>query len=126
MHDVRLVSEQELVWNWARAEIESTRHSQYYNLPSEVLERLRNDKKEELSVDEWNLLTEQVLTVRGPLLAGLRRLKTKWHLGFLSYEELRYLKIMGWSGFFSWAESGRFEEFVRAVDLGKPPVTTEW
>jgi hypothetical protein len=126
MRNLRVGSEQDLVWNWAKAEIESTRHAQYYSLPLKIQNSLRDDNRGQLSSDEWAALAEQVFAVRGPLLAGLRRLNTQWHVGILPYDELASLRIMGWSGFTSWAPSGQFDEFVRTVDLGQPPVTKEW
>ena len=126
MRDIRDGSEQDLVWNWARAEIESERHSRHYNLPPRLLQFLQNDQRPDLTQEDWKVLADAVFSVRGPLLKGLRRLSTGWSTGVLNYEELLDLKIMGWSGFVSWAPSGSFEEFVRAVNRGQPPVTKEW
>lgn len=126
MRNIRIGSELDLAWNWARAEIESERHGSYYNFSPRLRQLLQNDQQEKLTPNEWSTLIEEVFRVRGPLLSGLRRLGTTWHLGTLDHQELPNLRIMGWSGFRSWSPSGSFEEFVRIIDRGVPPVTQDW
>jgi len=126
MRNLRIASERELAWNWAKAEIESERHGSYYNFSPQLRQFLQNDQQEKLTSNDWPVLIEEVFRVRDPLLCGLRRLGTIWNLGTLDYHEVPNLRIMGWSGFRSWSQSGGFDEFVRTIDRGDAPVTQEW
>ena len=61
MRNLRIASERELAWNWAKAEIESERHGSFYNFSPQLRQSLQNDQHEKLTSSEWQALIEEVV-----------------------------------------------------------------
>jgi hypothetical protein len=122
MRNIELGTERDLIWHWARAEIESGRFFQFYgSLEPHLREFVVSDDRSRLTPEDWGTLRKIVFGSRSPLLKGLARLGTIWHVGKLPFSELAELEIMDWPYFVPLSPSRRLEAFVRGLDRGQVP-----
>lgn len=120
--ELRKINEEEMLRNWALAEVASVRRWKYLNsvLPSGILEKAgRGDHW--YSEDEWQKLVEMIRSFRAPLLDGLLQLEIEWYEGNLPTVELKDLEMMNWSPFVSLAGSRKLIDLVQAFQEGKMP-----
>lgn len=121
--DLRKISEEEMLRNWALAEVVSIRRRKYLGdvLPSEILKKARQGRYE-FSEQEEQKLVEMIRSFRAPLLDGLLPLKASWFEGELPIKELKELEIMNWPPFVNLARSRKLADLVQAFWQGKMPL----
>jgi len=120
--DLRKISEEEMLKNWALAEVTSVRRQKYLNktLPEGLIQKIRQGLHE-YTEDEWGRLIEMVRSTRSELLKGLLGLDIEWYEGKLPIEELKNLEMMNWPPFVELAGSRKFLDLIRAFQGGKMP-----
>lgn len=122
IRNLRKISEEEMLRNWALAEVASIRRWKYLGdvLPPEIL-KMAQQERSEFSEQEWKMLVEMIRNFRAPLLDSLLPLKLEWFEGELSIEELKKLEIMNWPPFVGLAGSRKLVDLVQAFQQGKMP-----
>lgn len=120
--NLRKISEEEMLRNWALAEVASVRRQKYLGdvLSPEILRKVQEERYE-FSGREWQKLVEIIKSFRAPLLDGLLSLKAEWLEGELTIEELKELEIMNWLPFVNLAGSRKLVDLVQAFQQGKMP-----
>jgi hypothetical protein len=104
-----------VIWNWARAEVDSPRFGAYWStLPPRILAALRSGDSAVLSRDEWGYLKATAEQIRGPLLKGLLRLGTEWHIGTIATADAEQLRL----AWFHAMPSRRLGALVDILDSG--------
>lgn len=120
--DLRKISEDEMLRNWALAEVVSIRRQKYLHgiLPERLVQKIL-DRQSEFTEDEYKYLTEMIRSTRAELLNGLSGLNVEWYEGRLPVDELKDLEMMNWPPFVNLAGSKRFLDLVNAFREGKMP-----
>ena len=122
MKNITSTTEREVLWQWARAEIESRRFAAIYPLPAHLITLIRAGKKDALTPEEWRDLEQHVRGARLPILAGLLQLGTRWYSGTLAFTELPNLRVMNWPPFLSLApHAGSLSSLTRSTAGKDPP-----
>lgn len=119
---LRKVSEEEMLRNWALAEVVSIRRQKYLHgiLPTGLIQKIL-ERQNEFTENEYKHLTEMIRSTRAELLDGLLGLNVEWYEGRLPIEELKSLEMMNWPPFVNLAGSKRFLDLVNAFQEGKMP-----
>jgi len=120
--DLKRITEEEMLKNWALAEIASIRRRKYLGeaLPPEILKKSQEGNYE-FSEQEWQQLTAMIRNFRSPLLDGLLMLKMEWYEGVLPAAELTKLQIMNWPPFVDLSGSRKLIDLAKAFLRGEMP-----
>src|SRR6185295_2638800 len=122
IEDLITCSAQDMLWEWAKAEIKSSRFSRYFDeLPVEIKLRLRAGDRSGINEAELQAITTVVTMKRGPLIRGPLRLQTKWYTATLDIPMLLELRVMNWPPFVSLCPSRQLSEFVDRLVRGDAP-----
>lgn len=121
--NLKKISEEIMLQNWALAEITSIRRQKYLNgaLPQGLIEKIRQGQYD-FTKREWKQLTDMIRSTRSELLSGLLQLKLEWYDGALPVSELNTLEMMNWPPFVNLAESRKFIDLVDAFCAEKMPL----
>lgn len=120
--DIQSSSEEEMLWEWARVEIESPRFKQCYQALADAVKRVVvSNRPDQLSDADRTAVIQSVAVCRSPLLAGLHRLGTTWHRATIDTNDLMSLQIMHYPPFNAICPSHRLADFVRLLDKGIAP-----
>jgi len=115
-------SERELYWNFACAEANSPRYGKVYEqLPSPLLERIRGGKRDELTEQDWRVVTGAVRALRGPVINQLIELGTDWYETTLQIAALEQVRLLNFAPFVQLAPSRDLGAFATALDAGFDP-----
>lgn len=122
IEDLVTCSAQDMLWEWAKAEIKSSRFSRYFDeLPVEIKLKLRAGDRSVINEAELQAITTVVTMKRGPLIRGPLRLQTKWYTATLGIPMVLELRVMNWPPFVSLSPSRQLSEFVDRLDRGEAP-----
>lgn len=124
--DLAEASEQDLYWEWVRAEVDIPPGSPRYpdrrghGLDARRLSLLAQGDRGALRPDDWAELRAAFRALRGDFLDPLPESSTRWSYGNLPVAELGSVKIPNLTiSFVPIAPSRRLDEFVAALDAGK-------
>jgi hypothetical protein len=116
------ISESQMLWEWARVEIDSPRFRHGYDsILASVKSLVVANKPEALSDQEREQVISTAAQFRSPLLAGLRRLGTEWHRATIDDRELATLQVLHFPPFSAICPSHELAAFVRQLDNGTAP-----
>ena len=120
--DLQKINEEEMLKNWALAEVASVRRRKYLSgiLPESLIQKISRGRYE-FTQDEWKTLIEMIRSTRSQLLNDLLKLDVEWYEGKLPIQELKDLEMMNWPQFVNLAGSKRFLDLVNAFREGKMP-----
>ena len=120
--DLQKINEEEMLKNWALAEVASVRRRKYLSgiLPESLIQKISRGRYE-FTQDEWKTLIEMIRSTRSQLLNDLLKLDVEWYEGKLPMQELKDLEMMNWPPFVNLAGSKRFLDLVNAFRDGKMP-----
>ena len=120
--DLQKINEEEMLKNWALAEVASVRRRKYLSgiLPESLIQKISRGRYE-FTQDEWKTLIEMIRSTRSQLLNDLLKLDVEWYEGKLPMQELKDLEMMNWPQFVNLAGSKRFLDLVNAFREGKMP-----
>lgn len=127
MRSLVLGSESDLWWNWAAAELDSTRWGEAFRywLTPELQSKVSSGRRQDLNDADWEKLRAAVLNVRAPILLDLLRLGCQWYVGELDWSELSGLRIMNYEPHVRLAPSRTLPDFAEALDSGENPFGEE-
>ena len=120
--DLQKINEEEMLKNWALAEVDSVRRQKYLSgiLPESLIQKISQEQYE-FTQDEWQILIKMIKSTRSQLLNDLLKLDVEWYEGKLPMQELKDLEMMNWPPFVNLAGSKRFLDLVNAFREGKMP-----
>ncbi len=122
IEDLINCSAEEMLWEWAKGEVKSSRFSRYFDeLPIEIKLKLSVGDRNEINEAEFQAITTLVTQKRGPLIKGPLRLRTQWYTAKLGIPGLLELRAMNWPPFVSLCPSRQLSEFVDKLDKGEAP-----
>jgi hypothetical protein len=115
-------TERDMAWEWAIAEVESSRFGGGYAcLDPRIRSALVRGFKSELSPRDLNLVKKVVRTVRMPLLEDLIRLGTEWKRAELEVGEVTDLRVINWPYLVELGPSRTIGGVSRFLDSGGVP-----
>ena len=120
--DLKEISEEEMLKNWALAEATSTRRWKYLGkiLSPEILGKVKNGPYE-FSEKEWQELLAMIRQFRSPLLDELIPLNLSWYEGKLPMSELGKLEMINHAPFVNLAGSKKLIDLAHAFEKGEMP-----
>jgi hypothetical protein len=122
IEDLDPCSAEDMLWEWAKAEVKSSRFSRYFDeLSVEIRSKLYAGDRSQINAAEFHAITTVVRQKRGPLISGPLRLQTKWYTGRLRLTSLLELRVMNWPPFVSLCPSRQLSEFVESLDRSETP-----
>jgi hypothetical protein len=115
-------SENELYWNFAVAEVRSSRYDSLYreHLGPRVAELVRNANVARIQPAEWDRIRRAVRQNREPILRELPAMDLTWLQGELRVEDVASIRVMNTPAFAAYAPSRRIAEFVHKLDERVP------
>src|SRR5438094_5539106 len=98
MRNILPASELDLWWNWAIAELDSTRFGEDFRslIPVELQTKVWADQREALTQSDWDELKGAVLKFSFPILLDLLHLGIDWYVGELDPSDLFDIRIMNY------------------------------
>src|SRR6266516_2119723 len=116
-------SERDLWWNWAIAELDSTRFGEAFRywIPVELQTKVHANRREALTQSDWDRLKAAVLNIRFPILLDLLQLGIVWYRGELDPSDLPDVRIMNYEPHVRLAPSRTLSAFSAALDAGRSP-----
>lgn len=125
MLDLSPASEEDCIWNFGVAEMESPRDSglgYIMRLSARCMDRIRAANRwQDLSESDRRELRDAVLSKRGNIVRPLLRQCTGWWYASLPLSEVGQVRLMSHQPFLRLAGSGKLEDFVVALDRGELP-----
>ncbi|SRR6266568_1730310 len=121
MRNILPTSERDLWWNWAIAELDSTRFGEDFRslIPIELQTKLRAGRRDVLTQSDWHELKGAVLKFRFPILLDLLQLGIDWYEGELDPSDLPDIRIMNYEPHVRLAPSRTLAAFAAALDAGR-------
>src|SRR6266581_2180645 len=123
MRNILPTSERDLWWNWAIAELDSTRFGEDFRslIPIELQTKLRAGRRDVLTQSDWHELKGAVLKFRFPILLDLLQLGIDWYQGELDPSDLPDVRIMNYEPHVKLAPSRTLSTFAATLDAGRNP-----
>jgi len=117
-------SEQDLIWNYARAEFEvpqdGLRHTQP-KMSARLKEKVLDDARVGLTEEEWKKLKAAVLSTRESIVRPLLEFVTDWYVAELEENDWAKIRVMNLHIFTDIEPSRRLDGLARALDGGDVP-----
>jgi hypothetical protein len=115
-------TERDMAWEWAIAEVESSRFGGgYAGLDPRIRSVLAKGVKEDLSPRELDLVTKAVRNVRRPILEDLIQFGTEWKEAQLELDEVGALRVVNWPPLVDIGPSRTIGGIARFLDRGGVP-----
>src|SRR3989338_1725921 len=82
--DLQKINEEEMLKNWALAEVDSVRRQKYLSgiLPESLIQKISQEQYE-FTQDEWQILIKMIKSTRSQLLNDLLKLDVEWYEGII-------------------------------------------
>jgi hypothetical protein len=121
MKIVQKTTEENCLWQWAKAEAYSKRFGDKFNHPQipNLKAALRSSQKlQDLSAMDLIHAKELTTQSRAYFLKDLLPLKPDWHICELQYEELPYIELPAYPPFLQLAPNRTLKQFVSKLEDG--------